>query len=452
MKLKTKFVSFTKNSDSKNVLYSVLSYVITPMILVISTPMLLSNLGSSNYGIWVLINSLINVLGVSNFGLGNAFIKIGSEYEATANNAMFNQLFSISITCSVILAITVNLFTFLFGGYLFPLFFGSTGMTEIMSVTYLVGGIVGIRIINSVVSGSYMAKQRYDINSKVNIAFNLITSITFTVLALFYKDIKILVISMFIFTVLFLFFNICIAKKINSNLSFKPYLFNKIIFKKIFSYGIYSWFQLIISALNAQADKLVIGFLLGPAVLGYYSVCMQLVVKIHEIPTAAAAFLLPKFSSLYESRNLAKIREVYSKAFLYKSIFIVLSFSVAYIFASPILSIWINSEFAHQHVKLFRVLAVSTSIGAFGIIPYYCLNGTGYVKINTVISLTTSLSALILLYFLIPHMGDIGTGVAKLVSVPLVVFSIYLVQRKIFRLNSEQEPNVNVKEFHMKTQ
>lgn len=430
MKLIDRIASIKKNRDLNNVLFSVSSYFITPIVIIITTPMLLKNLGSADYGIWVLINSLINILGISNFGLGNAFIKIGSEYESSENDSMFNQLFSVAFTLSIILSLVIITLTLLFDIFVFPMFFGTSDVNSILPVIHLIGGVVGLRIINSVISGSYMAKQRYDINSKVNIVYNVLTSILFTGLALIYKDIKLLVIFLFLSTVLLLLINAFIAKKVNSNLLFRLRL-NRSIFMEIFKYGIYSWLQMIISALNNQADKLVIGSLLGPSVLGYYAVCMQLVIKIHEIPAAASAFLFAKFSSLYESKQTAQIRRVYSIAFMCKSIFIIIASLVAYVFAHSILTLWISLEFANLHTDLFRLLVLSVAIGAFAIIPNYYLNGTGFIKINTALSLSTSVSIFTIMSILIPYFGDSAAGLSRFVAIPLVVFSIIFVNRKI---------------------
>lgn len=430
MKLIDRIASIKKNRDLNNVLFSISSYFITPIVIIITTPMLLKNLGSADYGIWVLINSLINILGISNFGLGNAFIKIGSEYESSENDSMFNQLFSVAFTLSIILSLVIITLTLLFDTFVFPMFFGTSDVNSILPVIHLIGGVVGLRIINSVISGSYMAKQRYDINSKVNIVYNVLTSILFTGLALIYKDIKLLVIFLSISTVLLLLINAFIAKKVNSNLLFRLRL-NRSIFMEIFKYGIYSWLQMIISALNNQADKLVIGSLLGPSVLGYYAVCMQLVIKIHEVPAAASAFLFAKFSSLYESKQTAQIRKVYSIAFMCKSIFIIIASLVAYVFAHSILTLWISLEFANLHTDLFRLLVLSVAIGAFAIIPNYYLNGTGFIKINTALSLSTSVSIFTIMSILIPYFGDFAAGLSRFVAIPLVVFSIIFVNRKI---------------------
>nr|WP_145160010.1 oligosaccharide flippase family protein [Paenibacillus terrae] len=444
MKLLNKLQSLKKNGDFKNVLYSLSSYFVSPIVIIVTTPILLKTLGSSDYGIWVLINSLINVLGISNFGLGNAFIKLGAEYKTLEN--MFNKLFCVSLTLSIVLAVGINAVTLTMGNTLFPFFFGSSKMDSILPVIHLVGGVVGLRIINSIISGSYMAIQRYDVNSKINIIYNFLTSVIFTVLAVFYKDIKLLVITLFISTIILLIVNSFIAKKINSNISY-GFIWNKEIFIKIFKYGIYSWFQLIITTLNSHADKIIVGALLGSNALGYYAVCMQLIIKIHEVPAAASAFLFAKFSSLFEDKQFSEIRKIYKRAFMFISIFIIALSSVAFIFANTILSVWISPEFAYLHTTLFRILVVSVAIGAFGIIPNYCLNGTGYIKTNTVLSLTSSLLTFSLLYFLVSPFGDMALGFSRLASLPLIVFSIYFVNKKIISFRKQSQSDEMIQEL-----
>lgn len=132
------------------------------------------------------------------------------------------------------------------------------GLDTVLSVSYFLSGIIGIRIINGILSGAYMAKQRYDLNSKVNIVFNLASSIGFTILAVMYGDLYLLVQWMFVFTVLLAVCNVFVTRKALPGLRFAPY-FERDSFRRLFHYGIYSWGQMLISTLNAQMDKLIIG-------------------------------------------------------------------------------------------------------------------------------------------------------------------------------------------------
>ncbi|UVI31608.1 lipopolysaccharide biosynthesis protein [Paenibacillus spongiae] len=445
MTIKNKLASLRRNRDFNNVIYSLMSYAITPVILIISTPLLLKYLGDVNYGVWILINSIINLLAVSNFGLGNALIKLGSELNKDDQLEQFNALFSVSFTISIMLALLINVIILLFGTYIFPLFVSAGSIDSILSMSYLLSGVVGLRIVNSIISGAYMSKQRYDINSKMNIVYNLVTSICFTVLTVMYGELHILVIFLFLSSVLLIVVNYFVAKAAVPGIRFKLSL-NKRLFHKIFGYGMYSWVQVVISTLNAQADKLIIGGLLGAKVLGFYTICMQIVIKIHEIPAAAGGYLFAKFSDLSESEDRNKIRSVYYKAISLSFLFVAVSGALAFLFARHILSLWINPEFAEQHYMLFRLLVVSVSMGALGVVPYYFLNGTGFVKLNTVISLLTSVMIVILFFLLIPRFGVTAIGIAKFAGVPLVLFSIYFIEKKVMRKAAVQkEEPVNLR-------
>lgn len=425
--LRMRLAGLRRNRDFNNVIYSLLSYCITPVVLFISTPLLLKYLGDEQYGLWILIQSVLNVLAVSNFGLGNALIKLGSECESEER---FHALFRVTLTLSVLLALSASLLLLLFGTYLFPLLVQTEGLDTVLSVSYWLSGIIGIRIINGILSGAYMAKQRYDLNSKVNIVFNLASSIGFTLLAVMYGDLRVLVQWMFAFTVLLAAGNFIVTRRALPGLRYAPY-FERDSFRKLFHYGIYSWGQMLISTLNAQMDKLIIGGFLGAKVLGYYTVCMQVVVKIHEIPAAAGGYLLPKFSSLSKGDDRREIRRTYHQSLVIAISFVGAAGVAAFVLARPILSLWISPEFAEAHYVLFQVLVLSVSLGALGVVPYYCLNGTGYVRLNTVISLLTTLATMAVFLLLIPRYGAVGIGLGKFVGIPLVVFSLYFVEKRV---------------------
>ncbi|SET99889.1 lipopolysaccharide biosynthesis protein [Paenibacillus sp. NFR01] len=423
-----KAATLRRSRDFNNVVYSLLSYCITPVILFISTPLLLHHMGDEQYGMWILVQSVLNVLAVSNFGLGNALIKLGSE--CRDDEESFGLLFRVTLLLAILLSAAISLLLLGFGTVIFPLLMQTDGLEKVLSASYYMGGIIGVRIINGIFSGAYMAKQRYDLNSKVNIVYNLITSVAFTILAVVYGSLTLLIQCLFYSTVLLTICNMFVTQRTLPGLKFRP-AFNRGAFKRLFHYGIYSWGQMLISTLNAQVDKLIIGGLLGPKVLGYYTVCMQVVVKIHEIPAAAGGYLLPKFSSLSQGADRQEIGRTYRRSLYIAMSFVLFAGIVACLLAKPILSLWISPAFAESHYKLFQLLTVSVSLGAFGVVPYYCLNGTGYVKLNTILSLVTTLVTVALFMVLIPEFGVYGIGWGKFVGIPLVLFSLYFVEKRV---------------------
>lgn len=113
--------------------------------------------------------------------------------------------------------------------------------------------------------------------------------------------------------------------------------------------------------------------------------------------------------------------------------FILISGGICYIFSEKILSIWIGYEFATMHSGLFKLLILPVSISALGVIPYYYLNGTGHVKLNTVISLLSSISIIITYCIIIPYTGINGAAYGRYVGIPLVIYTFYFIVKNQYR-------------------
>ncbi|MGJ7035742.1 lipopolysaccharide biosynthesis protein [Anoxybacillus eryuanensis] len=420
------------NSDVKNIFYNLLSYLISPLVILVSTPILLQNLGPSNYGLWVLINSIIGILSISNFGLGNSLIKLGAEQVVNNNIEYLKRIVNVTFSFSIISFLFVNVFVLLFGREIVKLFVDSPIYVEdIANNIYILGLIVGLRIINSVFSATFMAKQRYDINGKINIISNLLTVIVNTTLVMFFANIKVLILNLLIMTAITMFITYLISKKITPELNYQFY-YDKEIGKNILSYSLYSWFQVIINALYTQGDKLLISTLLGTKFLGYYTVCMQLAIKIHEIPAAAGAYLFAKFSAMQRNKSNSDVLLEYIKA---SNIVLICIASIGipmFIFSEDILRLWISPEFASKYSFLLRMLVIAISVSALGVVPHYFLNSIGFVRFNTINSLLLSLTNLLGILVFAPILGQIGVGLSRITGIPFIIYSRYLIEKRIY--------------------
>lgn len=427
----SKFRLFLSGSrDLTNIFYSLLSYLLTPFVLLFSTPLLLKHLGPVNYGFWVLINSIIIVMAVSNFGLGNAMIKLGTELLAFKDR--FSQLFQATLTLTILFALLVNLCAVFAGKFILVNFLTNFDSAQLEHISILIGGTVSLRMIASTIAGSYMAKQRYDLNSKVNIVLNLLSATAFTVVAVVYSNLIAMMYVLFVSSLLLVSINWIWARRLAPELRLELHM-EKTMIKKVIRFGFYSGAQAITSTLNSQADKFIVSSLLGPAVLGYYTVCMQIVSKLHEIPVMAGSYLFAKFSSMHEAKDYAAIRKVYYRGMIICALFLLLAGGAAFLLAKDVLAIWISSTFALQHYRFMQWLIVGVSLGALGVIPYYFLNGTGLIRENTIINFLTAIVTLGAMFVLIPLVGLTGVSLGKMAGFPFVIYSCLIIERSRLR-------------------
>lgn len=435
--IKTRLKKAIKTRDFKNISYSFLSYLILPVITIISTPLLIANLGLANYGYWILINSVIGILGITNFGLGNTIVKYGSKYIADRNENEFQKLISFGLFISCIIALIVTASTFYLGKSLaIFLTAGSQEFPEVViSLFQLTGLVISIKIVGGIFSAIILSYQRYDVVSKINIIVNFISTLVITFLAIYTNEIKnliyVLVLSNILALVIFYFY----AKKKHSIIKLDLRI-EKNLFKEWGAYSLYAWLQVIISAVYTQFDKILVSSLLGPQALGIYSACLQLAVKIHELFTSASGYLFPKFSDFYEKSQNDKLVKTYYNATILLSIGVLSIGLPLFVFAEFILSVWINPEFGFENYKLLQYLTIASVAGTYFIIPFHLLNAIGKIKLNTNINFILALINFLGSLFLIPYFELIGASFGRLLGFPVIMISIFYIEKKIMNIST----------------
>ncbi|URT70593.1 oligosaccharide flippase family protein [Cytobacillus firmus] len=431
MQLLIKINKFKKNRDISNILYSLLAYLIIPLGTIISTPILIKYLGLENYGYWILINSIIAIMGVSNFGLGNSIIKFGSKYIKVNQDDIFKDIISTTLFLSLVISLALILLSIVLDLFFYNLISTIIKLNIPFTIVTL---IVSLKIVSGIFSSIIMAYQRYDITNKINIFFNLVLILFSTCMAVLTSKIEDLVIVLLITTAISSIFFFRKAKQIlnRTSISIK---FKKDAFKDIIHFGAFSWLQTIISIIYNQIDKIIVSILLGPQMLGVYTACLQIALKIHEIPTAAGAFLFPKFSeSSEEGRN--SYTKLYINASIILLLFIFLIGFSLFTFSSDILKIWIDEGFSKKYGHLLKVLIVSISCGTLFVVPFYLLNGLGYVKLNTLVNGLLSLVSVLSTLVLIPSFDLLGAAYGRLLGLPIIIYIIfYVVEYKLLKIS-----------------
>lgn len=422
-----------QTKDSKNILSTLVFFVLSPLFTIVSTPLLLKDLGPELYGTWILLNSFITILGVTNMGVGNSVVKFGSAYVSSGNDKLLNETIRFTFALTLIIGAITTVLVLAFGGFFTSLFLSTDIAPENVLAFKLVGIVVAIKIMSSVFSAVIMAYQRYDIVNNISIVTNLSTIALSIVLVELGYGLVGLTYMLVVTAVLNGLLSYYYAKRLYRGLSILPG-FSRNVMKEVVGYGMYSWLQVIVSTIYTQVDKIIISAFLGPVALGYYSVCMQLAMKLYEIPSSVAGYLFPKFSAIQASGTKEQLQKVY---FMSANLIIISVCSLGlpiYLFAHDILALWIDETFASHSTELLQLLVLAIASSGIGIIPYYFLNGTGYVKINTYFSMLLSGSVLLCSLVFIPWLGIDGVAIGKMLSFPVGILSQAYILTKVFQM------------------
>ncbi|CAH2464462.1 MULTISPECIES: oligosaccharide flippase family protein [Bacillus cereus group] len=422
------------NRDFKNIFFSFLSYLLIPILTFISVPIMLNNLGITRYGEWIFLNTIVAILLILNLGLGNTIIKNGADYIIHKNSKKFNDIISNAFT--VILTIGGILVSLMFfrGERVIAFLSKEDGVNTIDSkVVVILSMWIVFKLITVLFNSVIMTFERYDIVNVLNIIFNALQIIGLAMITFFVDQLFTLCFVAMIIAFFTMVATIILAKRIYPLLNVRLNIDSNVL-KGMFNYSLYSWMQSIISTLYSQADRLIVNAFLGTNALAIYSACMQLAIKIHEVPAAVTSFLFPKFSLLHQKNDSESLRKVYFYASYAVTAVVVFIGAVVYIFSTDILTIWLGRGFASNDAVLIN-LTFSIISGTLFIIPTYFLNGIGKIRISTFVNGFITIANIVFTVLLVPYFGLLGVGYGRFIALPLLIICLVYIERKYLKYN-----------------
>ncbi|CAN2042201.1 putative Polysaccharide biosynthesis protein C-terminal domain-containing protein [Candidatus Magnetomoraceae bacterium gMMP-15] len=417
----------------RNAAYSSADYLLLPILWLISTPIFIFHLGTEQFGIWMLVNTFIGVSGIMGFGLTDATIRYVSKYRAMEDEAQVVRVVQSTLTMYSVLGIVTSAIVFFIAPLLVNHIFKIEKQNVILAIQALrIGGIgIVIRFFDSLFQSAIYGYERYDLTARVNMIANVLT-IGLNLILVFagYGLIAILV-NTFGWIVASGCCKAWLAKnKVIKSLAIRPIL-DRAILKKIFAFGIFSWLQGIGGILFHQIDRILVASILGMTALSSYVICLQLAQQIHALLARTVSFIFPMASAIKERGAINPLRSLYFKGLNFTTAAAIMIGFPLFMCTHGVLNLWMGQSFADEASSVLRVLIFSTCILATSIVPYYYLNGTGYVRLNTLFGLVSGSIVAIAGILLIPWLGIIGAAWARTANTPTGIISRTILHYKV---------------------
>ncbi len=419
-----------KRQEFRNSVWNVADVILLPLLMLVVTPYFINKLGADNYGVWMLVNSIMVSIGVINVGIGDAAIKFVSKYKALGSKEDISR-----ITNSGFLLTLLLFFAVLIIGLIVALiigkynFFNLTGsLIYVTKISIILGGILfGLKQTEQFALSIFRGFERYDTSSIISmISKFLLLTTQVLIVYMGYSIIQIFIGSTIILAVVV----ICELVYVKSRFSYISLLpkTSKVTLKEIFSFSSWSWIQSVLSILVSQADKFVVITLAGPTFLAYYSLASTIGSQIHSLFTAAVSWVFPKISSKTEKKEAIAI-------LYYKMQFLIITGGLVVIsglllFGDIIFKLWLGPETYNNSILLIRIFLFYIFVNLLSIIPHFTLLGANQIKNYTYfvfISVIITISSMLISYH---FMGIIGLAYGKMFSaviyIPLMLIFVEL--------------------------
>jgi O-antigen/teichoic acid export membrane protein len=335
--------------------------VVNLVVWFLLTPFIIHRLGATQYGLWVVIASLVAYGNLAEFGVGSAIVKYVAEYRARGDSETATRIIATSLWIYCVLGLLV-----IAGGVILAPLVPHVidvppyerGTTSWLVVITTVG--VAVQLPATAAASVLRAMNRYDLMNLIgSLSLATLAVSTVIVLALGGKVISMAAIVPPL-TLFWLVPAVWLIHRHAPDLHFGFRGARRNLVRKVTSFGSSAFGLQVAGVLKSQSDEIIIGASLPVRTVAPYSVARRL----SELPASLTYqfvdVLLPIVSRLDAEEDHGAVREVFVSATrLTLALFSAIGGALI-IFAGPFLAAWVGPSFARSSniVVLLTVAAL----------------------------------------------------------------------------------------------
>lgn len=405
--------------------WGIIDTAVYPMIYMAVVPLLMENLGSDGFGLWILINSLMVILQLFNLNIGITTIKELAGISNSKAKQRLNALLTIVLIMLILVGIVGILIGFLAEKFNF---FGLSDapVRSVFECFALAGLISGLKFLDQLFHGTLKAKELIKESAFLNI-FNKVGLLAIIVfLAIKGFDITALLYGNVVFSLINLLIMLLVISRFYKGY-FPALSKDRLMIKGLFKFSMWPWLQSLFVVIAFQTDRFWVSSYAGLDEVANYGLIATIFNHIHLIFSAMFIWVLPRVSAM--ANNALDPFPFYQRIRSIFSLFVLLSL-LAFYFLSPYLfPLWIGDEH-YQNMKAYlQLFVVFELLFSHTIMPYFYMNATGREKQITYLtgfycflSYAMMLIALITTHSIIWMIG--GMAVSMFISMPVLNYYV----------------------------
>ena len=394
-----------------------LSYIalfLNIFISIIYTPIMLNQLGQSEYGLYSLASSAAGYIGVLNFGLGNAVIRYTAKYRALNDEEgcsnLYGLFFKIYMTLGLIALVLGILLTINS-----DLIFSDTLNGEEINKLKLLMGIMVFNISTGIGLGVFsvivLAHEKFVFQKLIVIASSLITPlIMLPLLFMGYGSIAMAIVTT-VLNLLFIVLNMYYCfKKLDIKISFGK--FDSKLFKEIIIFSSYIFLNLIIGQLYTSTDQVILGMYSGTVAVSVYAVGASFTGYFSGFSSAISNVFLTRVSGMViKGVSNKEISNLFIR--IGRIQYIIISFALGgfIVFGKEFINLWVGEEYIVSYTVALVILVpmiVSLIQGMGGVI----LQAKNMQGFKSIVNIFIAIANVILSIIFVQFWGVIGCAIA----------------------------------------
>jgi O-antigen/teichoic acid export membrane protein len=199
--------------------------------------------------------------------------------------------------------------------------------------------------------------------------------------------------------------------------------------RSLLSFGFWIMVSSIISPILVYVDRFLIGHRLGLADVAYYSIPLDVVMRLLLFSSSVTAVLYPAFSALSGIGGVSRSSKIASVSLKYILCFTGIPSILLMLFAEDLLRLWLGPIFASHSTVVVRILLIGIISNALARVPFSLLQSNGHARTATLIQLVALPLQVILSLVLMSSFGVAGAAMAWSGRLVLETVALFLFSR-----------------------
>ena len=379
------------------------------------TPFILSRLSASEYGLWILVNSIVAYGGLLEFGIASGVEKYIAEYQARGEIERSRNL----IATAVVMYACLGLIAFGASAVLaviFPRFFiiSNDQQRLAMQLVLVAGAGLALSFPCTTPIAVLRGLKRFDLISMISITGTLLLAGSTAALLLSGGGLLGLVFLNIPVTLLMQIPAILFVRKIAPDLHVHWRGVSFRLIKELFSFSSALFVINVSSQIQTKSDEIVIGAFLPVSNVTPYSIARRLGEMTQMLTDQFVKVLLPLSSQLFAEDDQSRLRKLYIASTRITLITMLPLGFGAMILARPFLSAWVGPEYSN-YSYLVWILTGAGMIQTSQWAAILILQGMAKHRWLAVTSMITGIANLSLSIFLVRRVGLVGVALGTLI-------------------------------------
>lgn len=400
-------------SLSKHTLWNVVGNVFPLVIGAVTIPLLVQRLGLERFGILTLLWTIVGYFSLFDFGVGRAITQRVATLIGDGKPAEIAEVIKAGLEFTIWTG-AVGTVVLLLAAY--PLSHHglgvSTGLQQEVFISLAIAA-VGIPLA-TLSTGLRGALEGYENFQASNIArmFLGATIFLFPFLAVLLHGPSLITITVWLVLARLVscVFFLWLTLKLPSRNFWKEKV-RKETRKHLFSFGAWMAITNLISPLLVNIDRFIISYLLGAAVVAYYTLPFEFLVRLLILPGALGASLLPNLAR-FNAIDAQRANKTFVDGVKITAAVMFAVCTAAALLAYPLLKIFISANFAEQSIVICVILAFGVFVNGVAYIPYTALHARGSAKPTGLLHLAEFFVYIPVLLIFVRYMGLTGAAIA----------------------------------------